>query len=218
MRLQGAAEPGRTLAHTEDANTGCAAVAVAALDRVVLDRHAQPVVSVGEVDVGGSSRRVAADVGERLLQDPEGGELNRLRNPWWLLAVDLEVHVEAGVPSLLDQRADPGQVWDGLERSIRVAWLAEHSKNRAQLLESFVTCRFDRCKRDAALPGIALEQVGGDAGLHVDRGERVRDDVAQVSGDPQPFLLGTALCFLLAAALRQFEPFEQNLHVGAAVA
>jgi hypothetical protein len=60
--------------------------------------------------------------------------------------------------------------------------------------------------------------VGGDAGLHVDRGQRVRDDVVQVAGDPQPLLLGAALRLLLACALGQLEPLEQQLNVGAAIA
>ncbi len=69
--------------------------------------------------------------------------------------------------------------------------------------------RFDRCQRVAGMAGIAVEQVRRDAGLHIDRGECVRDDVVQFTRDPQPLLLGTALCFLLAGPFRQLEAFEQ---------
>ncbi len=49
-------------------------------------------------------------------------------------------------------------------------------------------------------------------------GERVRDNVVQVTGDPQPLVLSAALCLLLAGAFGLFEPLQQNPHVGAAVA
>jgi hypothetical protein len=65
---------------------------------------------------------------------------------------------------------------------------------------------------------VAVEQVRGDAGLDVDRGERVRGDAVQLAGDSQPFLFGAALGFLFACALRQFEAVEQQPYVGAMVA
>ena len=69
------------------------------------------------------------------------------------------------------------------------------------------------CERGSALARVAVEQVGCDARLHVDRGQCVRDDVVQVTGDPQPLLLGPSLRLLLAASLGQLDPLEQNPNV-----
>jgi hypothetical protein len=45
------------------------------------------------------------------------------------------------------------------------------------------------------------QQMRADARLHVDRHHRVRDDVVDVAGDPQPFLTYPAKRFLLAGPL-----------------
>ncbi len=39
------------------------------------------------------------------------------------------------------------------------------------------------------MPGVAVEQLGGGGGLHVDRRERVRHDVVEITGDAHPLLL-----------------------------
>ena len=78
-----------------------------------------------------------------------------------------------------------------------------------------MTRRLERASRAA---GLAIGEVGGDAGLHVDRGQRMRDDVVEIARDPQPFLVGAALRLLLACSLGQLEPLEQQLNVRAAVA
>jgi hypothetical protein len=47
-----------------------------------------------------------------------------------------------------------------------------------------VACRLDCSERASRAPGVAVGEVGGDAGLDVDRGQRVRDDVVQLARDP----------------------------------
>src|SRR5262249_28868145 len=104
------------------------------------------------------------------------------------------------------------------ERNLGVAGFSEDAEDRAQLVERVATCRLDRRKRAAGATGLAIGEVRGDAGLDVDRGQRVRDDVMQVTRDPRPLLLGSPPSFFLACALGEFEPLEQQLNVGAAVA
>jgi hypothetical protein len=81
-----------------------------------------------------------------------------------------------------------------------------------------VACRLDCGKRACSTTRFALGEVRGDACLHVDRGQRVRDHVVQLTRDPQPFLLGAPLRLLFASALREFELFDKKLDVGATVA
>ena len=50
--------------------------------------------------------RVAQGVGERLLHDPVGGELER-RRQLPLVADELELDLEAGGPHLVEQRVEP---------------------------------------------------------------------------------------------------------------
>jgi hypothetical protein len=67
-------------------------------------------------------------------------------------------------------------------RRIRLTWVFAVSL--------LITSRPAIRERPLAPAGIAVEEVRGDAGLHVDRRQRVRDDVVQVTHDSQPFLLG----------------------------
>ena len=85
---------------------------------------------------------MADDVGERLLHDAEGGEVDAGRQPvGQLVASDgpalavqpLEAHVEARAARPLDERVEVVEARGGGEGG-RVA-LAEHVEHRAQLAE-----------------------------------------------------------------------------------
>jgi hypothetical protein len=54
--------------------------------------------------------------------------------------------------------------------------------------------------------------VQGDAGLHVDDGKAVADHVVDVTGDPQPLVVGAAARLLLTVAS---DPFPAEPHQGA---
>src|SRR5262249_6267604 len=216
--IEGAAEGDRAFAHAGDPDAVPAAVAVALPPGVVFDRDGEPVVSVRNPDACRGFGGVPGRVGERLLHDSDRRQLHSFRYPFGLLALDLEFNVGARLAEAVNQRADTVEAGSGLERNVSDAWLAEDAEDRAQLVERVVARRLDRCERVSRATGLALGEMGGDAGLHVDRGQRVRDDVVEIARDPQPFLLSAALRLLLTCALGQLEPLEQQLNVRAAVA
>ncbi|MFD8306789.1 hypothetical protein ACFV29_31275 [Streptomyces sp. NPDC059690] len=61
-----------------------------------------------------------------------------------------------------------------------------------------------------------FHQMDGDAGLSVDQGDVVSDDVVQVTSDADTFGRHTLLRFLLTGALRVFSPLLHGRHIGAA--
>jgi hypothetical protein len=76
-----------------------------------------------------------------------------------------------------------------------------------------VACVLDRLQRRARLPG--TETLGRRAGLHIDRGQGVGDDVVQLARDPHALLLSAPLRLLLARLLGQLESLAQQRHVRA---
>ena len=70
---------------------------------------------------------------------------------------------------------------------------SERSSTSASLLASLMAAERLR------LLGLAVDEVQGDAGLHVDQRHVVRDDVVQLAGDPQPLLVGLTPTFLVLA-------------------
>src|SRR5262249_38900582 len=123
-----------------------------------------------------------------------------------------------GLAELVDQRGDTIETGRRLERELGAVRFSEHAEDSAQLVERVVTRRLDRRQRAARATGLAIGEVGGDPGLHVDRGQRVRDHVMHLPRNPQPLLLGAPLCLLLTRSLGELEPLEQQLYVRAAVA
>jgi hypothetical protein len=68
------------------------------------------------------------------------------------------------------------------------------------------------------LVGTSVHDMGGDARLHIDQGDVVRDDVVEVTGDPQPLLGDPAAGLLLAGALGALGPLPYRVDEGTAAA
>ena len=78
--------------------------------------------------------------------------------------------------------------------------MARSSRSARALVCSIVT------SVSARLLGPLVEHVRGDAGLHVDHGDGVRDGVVHLAGDAQPFGVDPAPGLLLAGALGPLRP------------
>ena len=101
------------------------------------------------------------------------------------------VHTAAsGQPNELVDVADAGD-WCG-----GCAWVvvvAKDPEDGSEFGGGVAAGLFDGGQGRARVAGIAVDQVCGSGGLDVDDGECVRDDVVQLPGDPQSFLLDPAL-------------------------
>src|ERR671931_2791414 len=80
-----------------------------------------------------------------------------------------------------------------------------------------MACALDRREGTLGMAGLTLEQVLGDAGLHVDAGERMGDDVVQFARDSQSFLFGASLRFFFSSSLGELGALEQQPYVRAVV-
>jgi hypothetical protein len=73
---------------------------------------------------------------------------------------------------------------------------AQHVEDGAQLAQAVLARRADRLQGFGRLLGAVAEQGRGRAGLHGDRGHRVRHHVMQFPGDAHPLLVDPPLCLL----------------------
>src|SRR3712207_3364647 len=93
------------LAHPNEAVSGAAALVDARAVAVVGHADLDLVVAVAERHTRVSGVRVLECVSKRLLHDPEAREVDRRPHPL-ALALDLEVHVEAGRSGALEERSE----------------------------------------------------------------------------------------------------------------
>ena len=115
---------------------------------------------------------VAEHVGQRLLHDPVARGLHsgrELRSP---ATVDVDRH--AGGAQAADELVELVQPAVRLHGAGSRA-VAQHAERRAQVGERLARSRLDAAQRRAGLLGVTVDEMRGDAGLHVDRDHRVGD-------------------------------------------
>ena len=148
---------------------------------VVGDLDLQLVVEIPNRDQGTRRTGVLDHVGERLLDDPVRGEVERLRkrDP---LALHGKLDGQPARPRLLDQ---PVQVVDpGLRRQRPLVILARSTPSERRMSASAVARRpLDRLQRLAGALGIALEDPARPFCLHDDHPDAVGDDVVELARD-----------------------------------
>jgi hypothetical protein len=148
---------------------------------VVAHGDLQRVRAVRQGDARGCTAGVLDDVGQRLLDDPVGRQLDARRQVAHL-AVDAELGRQAVRAHLANQL---GQVVQGrLRQQVRARVLAQHRHHPAHLVERAAADPLDRAEH---LAGVVLP-VGQHpplgAGLHHHRRHVVTDHVVQLAGDP----------------------------------
>ena len=154
-----------------------------------------PCVADGELERGRRPReadgrrgagRVLADVGERLLQDPVGGQVERGRQRS-RIAVGPQLDRDAGRARVLDQRRQLRQPRLRAVLGSLVA-LAQDAEHAAHLAERLVRRAADRPQRLARPRRVLLERGLGGVGLHGDHADAVGDHVMQLASDPRALL------------------------------
>ena len=177
---------------------------------VVVHLHRQLTGSVRQLDGRGAGPRVADDVGQRLLHDPERCQIDaRRERP--TLAVHFQRDPDAGrggaghevVKAVQARRRRPGRL---------LAGAAQHAEHRADLAQGVGARLVDRRQRDPRLLGLLVHQMQGDAGLDVDQRDVVRQHVVELLGDAQPLLVGLAAGLELASALDLREALPAIAH------
>src|SRR6266508_185781 len=128
-----------------------ARAAAARAAAVVVHLHGQVGVAVGDADGGARRAGVPGDVGEGLLHDAEGGQVDAGgQRPW--LALDPGAHRQAGGRRAGDQVVQAGQPGRRRPRR-RLVDLAQHVEHGAQLAERLVAGLLDRGEGGAGLLG-----------------------------------------------------------------
>ena len=154
--------------------------------------------------------RVTGHVRQRLLHDPVGGEVDIGRQRP-RLTVDPHVDVEARGGRPGDQVGQPLEARGGAPGRPLVD-LAQDPEHRTDLTERLGGRVVDHRQRGPSLLGSLVEQVQRHPGLHVDQRDVVGQHVVQVTGDPQPLLLGAPQSLLFAAATHGGDPLAARAH------
>ncbi|MCO5594547.1 hypothetical protein L7F22_048579 [Adiantum nelumboides] len=217
--LDRAAVQGGALPHAGQAVAAARWGGDGAAGALVVDAHGQLVGGPPQVDVGGhAGPGVLDDVGQRLLHDPVDGQAGTGRElPRG--ADGPQVDRQPAGADLLDERGD---VTGAGLRTRRVGvgvvvrtGVAQHRQQAADVGQRGPARRRDAGEHLDGLRRVALRGELAAVGLGDDPGQRVRDDVVHLAGDPRP--LGQQLeTDLLAAALLQ-QPVAFAQVQGAAV-
>ena len=152
---------------------------------VVVDGQPQHALRVVQPHERPPRSRVPDDVGERFLHDAERGEVGpgggpRRRAP--------DVDRQTGPRRLLDQFGQPAQTRRGGPG--RLPRHAQGTEHLAHLSECLLARRPDGGEGGPGLLGVRVEERQTHAGLDVDHRDAVGEDVVQLTGDPQPLLVG----------------------------
>ena len=171
---------------------------------VVVNVDHQGVLPVDDADDGVRAARVPGAVGQRLLDDPVGSQVDvrRQRDP---LAAFLDPDGQPGGGRGVGQVAQPGQARGRCPGSPLVH-RAQHAQYRAQLDQGLPADLVDGGQGGAGPVRLAVHQVQRGVGLDVDDRDVVRHHVVQVPRDPHPFLAGPAAQLLLTALLERSRP------------
>jgi hypothetical protein len=183
-----AAERGHTLGHARDAEAGTLAAGQAAdtavvddpdVDVVVLDHHRH-------VDACGSDG-MALRVGERFTDDAVDGHV-QLGWQHGLGRVDPQAHGQAELGGAVGEGAQVGQRCCGCERCLGTlfAQRTDHPPHRGECLCAGV---LDRLQRSGRRIGIAVCHQPCGLCLHDDASDVVGDDVVQLAGDREAFVM-----------------------------
>jgi len=159
---------------TAAARPGRSAAVVAYLDVEVL-------AFVADTHAGLCRAGVLADVGQALLNDAEGGEVER-RWEWPPLAIDLEADREPGLLRVFDKPLDVGDSRLWFER--RVGFVAQQADHLPHFAERSPCCRLHGLERLLRPARVVAEELCGGIGLDSDDADRVGDDVVQLARDP----------------------------------
>jgi hypothetical protein len=133
-------------------------------------------------DLRAAAAAVLERVGETLLDQPEGGQVDAGRQrpgP----SLDAQLDVEPGVARAGDERAE------AIERGLRgvvgvLAVGAQDAEQAAHLGQRLAAGRLDRAQRADRGVRVAVEHAARGPGLHDHDRDRMRDDVVQLAGDP----------------------------------
>jgi len=101
------------------------------------------------------------------------------------------------------------ELTDARVRRSAVLVVAEYAEDGPHLLQCLGTRPLDRLQRLARPLRALVQDVRGDAGLHVDDSDRVRDGVVHLASDPQPFRVDPGTRLLLAGPFGQFGPRDR---------
>ena len=165
--------------------------------------------------LGGGLRRMLEHVGERLLDDPVGGEVEpgRQRPP---LALLVQHHGQPGGTRALEQRVERAQ--RGLRRQRRLLLVrVQHAEQPPHLGQRLAAGALDLLGRGHRAPGVALQDPPRAAGLHDHDADAVGDDVVHLARDPPALLGGGAQRLALVRLLRAHRLLVQLLGRAASV-
>ncbi len=156
--------------------------------------------------------RVLHHVGQRLLNDAVGGQLDHRRQRPGLRRAGRQVqcHRNGEAFGQFRQLGQPRRGRDGRVGTV----LAEDRHRRAQLAHRLLAGVPDLLQRRPCDLGPAVERVERDPGLHGHRRHGVRDDVVQLACDPHALLAQPARRLALVlqlGAAGQFVPAAHHL-------
>ena len=175
------------------------AVAHRAGDTVVADPELDRVAVVGHAHRRAARARVADDVDQRLLEDPEGGSVDARRERA-LVALDLQLDAQPSRLDARDQGAEPRERRLWRQRELLVA-APQYAEQPAQLVERLAPGHLDGGDRAARPLGIARGGAPRGLGLHEHDRHVVGDDVVQLARDPRALLEDGRALALRAVAL-----------------
>ena len=125
-------------------------------------------------------------IGQALLDDSIGREVDRLRNRDGL-AVDVQPYGKARACDLLEQRVEPAEAGLGRELELVVV-AAQRPEQEAHLGERGAAGLLDAAQRIRLLAERRGKLVPDSADLEHHHADRVGDDVVELAGDPRALL------------------------------
>ena len=146
-----------------------------------------------------AATRVLHRVRQRLLHDAVRAHVDRGRERA-RLALDRRVDLEPGAAGTVDQLAEAVEA--GLRLARRAA-VPQQTEQAAHLAQPLAGGALDRGERRARALRVAAEHVLRPARLHDDRGQRVRDGVVHLAGDPLALGRGRLRRALVRVALHR---------------
>jgi hypothetical protein len=180
--LELAVEHGGPLAHPDQPVAGAPAAARAAA--VVRDLQGDQVVLVADGDLRAGGPGVLERIGQRLLDDPERGQVERRRQRS-RRALDPERDRESRLANPADELLEVGQSRLRPERG-RAVVRAEHAEQRPHLVDRLPAGNCDHVERVPHVRLVAVQHPGRGPGLDHHHGHVVGHHVVQLSRDPAP--------------------------------
>jgi hypothetical protein len=185
-----------------------AAVAVRRALAVVTDLDSQAVPLVADRHGRAGIRGVLHDVGQRLLHDPVGGEVDA-RCELDRLPLDAQLHVDARRPHLLDEPPCLGKagLWGENGHTVVRAQDPEQASHLGERLPGGRLHGFELLR--LARPLVTEPPANGPR-LDDDHADRVGDHVVELARDQGPLLRNGAARLLLPSALERRGPVLQR--------